>query len=463
MAPAVREAALVIVVSHRGPARFERRADGSFDTRPGSGGLATALTPILADRDDVVWIAAALSDDDRAAARAGAVHVGDTDLRLIDLDPHTHRLHRDLVSNGTLWFLHHGLFDLVRRPRFDQRFAEAWDAYTKVNRAFAEDVAEAAPERDVVLVQDYQLSVLPGMLAAARPDLRVVHFTHTPFCGPNSIRVLPDEAATALLDGLAVVPCGFHTERWARAFEACVREVRPDVRPRSFVSSLGPDPDALAREIEAPGTVAASGELDELVGDRQLVLRADRIDPSKNIVRGFLSFDLLLERSPELRERVVFVAMLHPSRQSMPEYQAYANEVATAAARVNERWATPDWTPVVLETQDDFSRTIAGFQRYDALLVNPVKDGLNLVAKEGPLCNTRDGVVCLSPDAGSFDELADGVLSAHPYDLIATADALHRALTMSTVERARRAAALKKVAAARTPADWLGDQLSAAG
>lgn len=453
----------MIVVSHRGPARFERRDDGGFDTYPGSGGLAAALTPLLADRQGTVWIAAALSDDDRAAARAGAAHVGAADLRLLVLDPRLHRLHLDLVSNGTLWFLLHGLFDLVRRPRFDLRFDEAWAAYESINRAFADAVAEVAQKSDVVLVQDYQLYLVPGMLRATRPDLRVVHFTHTPFCGPNSIRVLPERISTSLMESLAGSPSGFHTQRWASAFSASAREIGLVTPPETFVSSFGPDPHSLERELRAPATGEAAAELDELVGDRKLLLRSDRIEPSKNIVRGFLAYDLLLEMAPELRERVVFVAMLHPSRQSMPEYQAYANEVDTAAARVNARWATNDWTPIVVETRDDFHRTVAGYKRYDALLVNPVKDGLNLVAKEGPICNTRDGVLCLSPEAGSFDELADGVLAAHPYDLISTARALREAIEMPEPERGRRAAILRKAATARTPEDWLDDQLIAAG
>jgi len=233
--------------------------------------------------------------------------------------------------------------------------------------------------------------------------------------------------------------------------------------PDTFVSSLGPDPEALARELTAAPTSQAAAELDELVGDRKLLLRSDRIEPSKNIVRGFLAYDLLFESAPELRERVVFVAMLHASRQSMPEYQAYASEVDTTAARVNERWATSGWTPLVVETRDDFHRTVAGYRRYDVLLVNPLKDGLNLVAKEGPICNERDGVLCLSPEAGAFDELAEAALPAHPYDLVSTAGALRHAIEMPSSERARRAAILRTAAAARTPADWLDDQLTAAG
>ena len=453
----------MIVVSHRGPARFEALDDGQFDVYPGSGGLAAALTPLLVERDDATWIAACLGEGDRAATRAGATRVGAVDLRLLDLDAHTHRLHLDVISNGTLWYLHHGLFDLVHRPRFDSRWHEAWEAYEAVNRTFTEATAASADEGEVVLVQDYQLALVPGLLADARPDLHIVHFTHTPFCGPNSMRVLPEMPAAALIDSMARVPCGFHTDRWARAFASSVREIRADVEPRCFVSSLGPDPEALARELESDGVARAAADLDDIVGDRLLLLRTDRVEPAKNIVRGFFAYDLLLERSPELRERVVFVAMLHPSRTSMAEYQAYANEVDAAAARVNERWATASWTPVVVDSRDDFARTVAGYRRYDALLVNSVKDGLNLVAKEGPLCNVRDGVLCLSPEAGAFDELAGPALRAHPFDLVATADALREALAMPAEERRRRAEDLRLIASNRTPADWLGDQFTASG
>ena len=204
----------MIVVSNRGPFRFTPDRDGTFTPHLAGGGLASALRPLLVDPDlEATWIAAALGDGDRAAARAGAVHAPGVDLVLLDLDPEHARLHYDVVSNQTLWYLHHGMFDLVRQPRFDHRFRDAWDAYVAVNRAFAEAVAIRAPHGDVVRVQDYHLALVPGMVVSDRPDLRVAFFTHTPFCGPNSIRVLPTDVADALLRSMTAVPCGFHTER----------------------------------------------------------------------------------------------------------------------------------------------------------------------------------------------------------------------------------------------------------
>jgi trehalose 6-phosphate synthase len=314
-----------------------------------------------------------------------------------------------------------------------------------------------------VLVQDYQLALVPGILRGLRPDVRIAHFTHTPFCGPNSVRVLPTAAAIALCASMAAAPSGFHSARWASAYNASARVILgPDaaITP-SFVAPLGPDPAVLAAVAESDTTVAAAAELDELVGDRALLLRVDRIEPSKNIVRGFAAYDLLLSERAALRERVVFVARLNASRETMPEYVAYRASVEEAAARVNERHATASWDPVVLDERDDFPSTIAALQRYDVLLVNPIKDGLNLVAKEGPLLNDRDGVLCLSPEAGAWDELGDVALPAHPYDAAATAASLETALTMSKAQRSAHASGLRARAAARTPRDWLADQLAA--
>jgi len=456
----------VIVVSHRGPAKFVRADDGSFRARRGSGGLAGTLGRLLSGGADgpVGWVAAAMTDDDRTAVAAGATALPDIALELLALDPRQHRLHYDVVSNATLWFLHHGLFDLPRRPRFDERFREAWDAYVAVNRAFADRVVDTAPSGDIVLVQDYHLALVPGDLTARRPDLRVVHFTHTPFCGPNSIRVLPDDVGRAICESMATVPCGFHSRRWARAYEACLEVVLGDDHPRAatFAAPLGPDPTDLSDAMDSSEGRAALETLETHLGDRLLLLRSDRLEPSKNIVRGFLAFDYLLDRVPEWRERVVFVAMLNESRQGLPEYQAYRQEVEQAADRVNERWGRADWEPVVMDLRDDFPRSVAGYARYDALLVNPLKDGLNLVAKEGPMVNRRDGVVCLSPEAGAYDELGPAVLEAHPYDLDQTASALHTALAMPADVRREQAARLRDLASVHTPASWLQAQISAA-
>jgi trehalose 6-phosphate synthase len=450
----------MIVVSHRGPYRFEANGDGSYASERGAGGVASALGAVMEKSErDTTWIAAALSDGDRSAAESGSLDDLDIDLRLVALEPDLHAMHYDVVSNSVLWFLFHDLFDRIRRPRFDQRFREAWEAYKQVNSAFADVTADAAADGDVVLVNDYQLSLVGARLRTLRPDLHIVHFTHTPFCGPDDMRVLPSYAAHDLCSALACNPAGFHTTRWARAYHQSARDVlgrRAMIAP-TFAASLGVDVDALDAVAVGADTRAASNALDDTVGDRLVIARSDRIEPSKNIVRGFLAYDQLLDSRPGLRGRVVFVAMLYPSRQTLPEYLAYASEIEQVVSRVNDRWATRDWVPIVLDERDDFPRSIAAMQRYDVLLVNPIKDGLNLVAKEGPAVNRRDGLLCLSREAGAFDELRTAAIAIHPYDLDQAAGALDRALATPLDERAAMATRLRTLATARTPADWIAD------
>ncbi|MGH9037671.1 MAG: trehalose-6-phosphate synthase, partial [Acidimicrobiia bacterium] len=314
-------------------------------------------------------------------------------------------------------------------------------------------------------VQDYQLALVPGALRKIRPDLTLVHFTHTPFCGPEGIRVLPEVVASELCASMAAVPAGFHTRRWVRNYAASAAEVLGSSAAVTapFVAALGPDPADLVEAAASPEGQSAAARFTEMVGDRAVVVRVDRLEPSKNIVRGFAAYDLLLEAHPQYRGRVVFVALAYPSRENLPEYLAYRQEVEQAAGRVNERWGTADWQPVILDTNDDYPTSIAALGGYDVLMVNAVRDGLNLVSKEGPLLNRRGGVLCLSRGAGSFDELGPGAVEIHAFDVLQGASALHTALSMPAAERAARAQQLKELAGARTPALWLEDLLAHAG
>jgi trehalose 6-phosphate synthase len=451
----------IVVVSNRGPVSFVREPDGSFTAKRGAGGLVSSLAPLI-EGTGAEWIAAAVSDDDRAAAARGMVDAAGFRLLTLPLDVDDYRMAYDVVSNATLWFLHHGLYDLPRRPRFDRYWREAWEGYRRVNGAFADAVVETAPRDAVVLVQDYHLALVGAHLRERRPDLHAVHFTHTPFCGPNSIRVLPEYAAEELLSGMAAYDaCGFHATRWARAFAACCNEVLGRA-PRTYVSPIAPDAADLRRVAESDAAAAAGRDLDARVGDHRMILRVDRIELSKNLLRGFLAFDDLLREHPEWRERVVFFAFVYPSRVDLAEYQSYRQEVEGLVGRINAEWGTARWTPILLDTDDDFPRSVAALARYDVLLVNPVKDGLNLVAKEGPLLNEKDGVLLLSREAGAWEELHDVAVGLNPFDVSATADLLHEALSIDEHERRLRAAALRLKAGGRTPRDWLDDQLRAA-
>ena len=452
----------IVIVSNRGPLSFRPGDGGELVARRGAGGLVSGLAPLVIDTD-TTWIAAAMSDGDRAAAARGVVEAEGFRTRLLAIDPATYRMAYDVVCNATLWFLYHGLFDLARRPRFDHRFAEAWDAFRAVNATFADAVVAEAPEGAIVLVQDYHLALLGPLVRDRRPDLRTVHFSHTPFAPPELLRVLPDRYRLELLEGMAGHDaCGFHTRRWAEEFAAGCADAGIDAAT-PFVAPLAPDPDDIGAVAASPACVRAGAELDRILGDRMLITRVDRIELSKNLLRGFHAFDDLLDRYPEWRERVVFGAFVYPSREGLPEYLAYRQEVESLIERVNGRWRAPGWEPILADLSDDFPRSVAALRRADVLLVNPIRDGLNLVAKEGPLVNDRDGLVALSPEAGVWDELAGAVRRVHPYDVAGTADVLAAALATPPIERAAEAAELRRRAGLRRPVDWLADQLGAAG
>jgi trehalose 6-phosphate synthase len=447
----------VIVVSHRGPVSFQRAADGTFGARRGAGGVVSALAPLLRDRDDATWIAAAIGDEDRAAVAAGAVDVPGLRVQLLALDPETHRRHYDVISNNILWFCFHGLFDSAREPVFDAALHEAWEAYRAVNRSFAEAVAETAAPGEVVLVQDLQLLLVAGFLAELRPDVAVTHFTHTPFGSPSELALLPDAIAGEIFASLTAAPAGFHTEHWVHAFRLCLAERPAHVSSDAFAATFGPDAPSLHEVAAGDAAARAGAHLADRIGDRRSIVRTDRLELSKNIVRGFLAFDELLATRPEWRERVSFVAMLNPSRESLEVYRDYRAAVEQCAADVNERWGHGDWEPIIVDTRDDFPRSVAALQLADVLLVNPVRDGLNLVAMEGPLLNERDAVLCLSREAGAFDLLRDHSVEVHPFDVSQTATALDAALSMDAGERATHASALRETALAHPADRWLDE------
>ncbi len=457
----------VVVVSNRGPLSF--RMEGDEPVPAGTaGGLAGTLYRLLVGTG-ATWVASAMGEADRRAAAAGLMAVGGLRVVTLEPEPDVYRMAYDVVSNASLWFAHHHLFDLPRRPRPDRRWTEAWDAYRTFNRQFADQVAAEAPEGAAVLVQDYHLSLLGSMLAGSRPDLRTVHFSHTPFADPNMLRCLPDRAVGELLSGMAGFgACGFHTARWEAAFRAAFADptlaalAGTDTPPLTFVVPLGPSPDVLADQAASPAVAAARQRLDRELGDRKVVVRVDRVELSKNLLRGLWAFEELLEVHPRWRGEVTMLALAYPSRQGLAEYLAYRAEVEHTVDRINGAWGGGDWTPVVLDVADDLDRSMAALTRYDVLLVNPVRDGLNLVAKEGPLVNTTAGVVVLSREAGAWEELSGAAVGVNPFDVGGTAEALVQALEMDADERARRAGSLRSTVRAQTAADWLHRQLEVA-
>jgi trehalose 6-phosphate synthase len=313
------------------------------------------------------------------------------------------------------------------------------------------------------------------MLAELRPDIRIAHFSHTPWAPADYYRMLPDAIGRELLDGmLGADHAGFLCQRWADAFLDCCEQFldarvdreRQTVSYRGHVTGvgvhpLGVDGAELAARGAEPDIQARMASLAESAGARKLIVRVDRTELSKNIVRGLHAYRQLLTVYPQWRGQVVHVAFAYPSRHDLPEYREYTASVQRLARQIVDDFGTQEWDPLILGVNDDFPRSLAAYRLADVLLVNPIRDGMNLVAKEGPILSDRGCALVLSREAGAAAELGDDALLINPYDVTGTADALHQALIMPGAERARRSKALAKAAAANPPARWFADQLAA--
>ena len=474
----------LIVVSNRGPVTFGRGPSGERTARRGGGGLVTALRGLVS-RHEVTWIASAITDEDRrVAAESGdrpledSVPGGQTyQLRLVSHDPEAYDRFYNVIANPTLWFLHHYLFELGTSPVIDDALWQAWDdGYVAVNRGFARAVLdELTRDSDAcVYFHDYHLYLAPGLVRAQAPDALLAQFVHVPWPQADYWRVLPERIRRELHNGvLANDLVSFHTDRWRQNFfQSCEEILRGAVELSSDVVRHG-DRDVVVRVAPLsadPSEFDALAESDAVLEEEAriarsrpelLVLRVDRTDPSKNIVRGFRAFELMLAAHPELHGRVAMLALLDPSRQDIPEYAEYLRAIESSAHSLNARFGKPGWLPVDLQVQDNFPQAVAAYKQYDVLLVNAVFDGMNLVAKEAPLVNTRDGVLVLSENTGAHEELSPWALAVNPFDVSEQADAIHRALTMAGPERRRRRDAICDQVREHDLDAWIELQLAA--
>jgi trehalose 6-phosphate synthase len=419
----------LILVSNRGPVTFDRARDGARVERRGGGGLVTALRGLRAHHD-VTWVAAATTDEDRVVAQEGSGEVS-----FVTPEADAYHGYYNVVANPMLWFIQHGLWGRARRPSLDRAFHEAWRQYEQVNRLFAERVVYELDNRPgaTVFFHDYHLYLAPRFVRDARPEARLAHFVHIPW--QVDWTVLPESMRREVHEGLlANDVVAFHAERWARNFRASCAEVTGGCGETHVTHhGISIDPAEFDELAVSPDVEWEEQRILERRPEK-LVVRVDRTDPSKNIVRGFEAFGVLLDSHPEWRGRVRMLALLDPSRQAIPEYVEYLAAVEEVVERVNGRHPGA----IELRVADNFPQSVAAYKQYDVLLVNAVYDGMNLVAKEGPLVNTRDGVLVLSENAGAHEELAEWAVTVNPFDVWGQAEALHEALSLDAPERRRR-------------------------
>jgi trehalose 6-phosphate synthase len=472
----------LVIVSNRGPAQFERDADGKREVRRGGGGLVTALTGLVSHRR-ALWVASAMTDEDVAVAVEADGEPVEVELDgvsydvcMVESDSLAYDRFYNVIANPILWFIQHYLWDLSNAPDIRREEADAWEfGYRVVNDDIAQAVLRviADQERPLVMFHDYHLYTCPAVLRAQRPDAFLQHFVHIPWSQPDSWRILPAAWREEIYRGLLANDIiGFHTTAYCRNFLHCcseLMELEVDFERGAVLHSgretwvraypLGIDAQRLER-------AAASAEVgayeEELLRRRRdhLILRVDRADLSKNVLRGFTAFDVFLQEHPEFRERVTFIAHLQPSRQDVPEYAEYLERIEALVAVINHRHGTTDWMPIDLRIYENFPEAVARYKHFDLLMVNSIFDGMNLVAKEAPAINTRNGVIMLSENTGSHEELGDCTLTVNPFDIQEQADTIHRALTMSADERELRATRLREIVRERDPGVWISEQLA---
>ncbi len=470
----------LIIASNRGPLEFQVQPDGSLQAQRGGGGMVTALMA-AARFVAATWVAAAMTDGDRRAAEEAdgqLLKVPDLDIyvRFVVVPRTVYQRHYYVFCNPLLWFIQHYMWNTPRTPNIGRAVYEAWDSgYVLMNEAIAQAIVEEArddAEPPYVLLQDYHLYLAPALIRREMPDATILHFTHIPWPGPRYWGVLPEFMRRTIHEDLAAADIvGFQTTSDVRNFlhgcesmlkGAVIDYQRRVVTFRGHVTHvynypISVDAAGLLEFAQSPEVARYREEIRPLLAERTIV-RVDRAEPSKNIIRGLRVLELLLERYPEFRGRLRLLQFLVPSRSELGVYQTYTDEVFELVDSINDHFGDLDWQPIHVFYENNYGQAIAGMSLYDVLLVNPIIDGMNLVSKEGPLVNKGDGVLVLSELAGSHEQLGEYALTVCPTDLEGTVRALHEALTMPLDERRRRAAALKRLVQEEDITFWLERQ-----
>jgi trehalose 6-phosphate synthase len=475
----------LIIASNRGPVTLHKSENGEQQFQRGSGGLVTALSG-LAKSVEARWIACALTDEDRTWGE-GTVPFGEGDEKIwvqFLMPPEAaYDGYYNVIANPLLWFLQHSMWNFFREPTIDRTTWQHWDnGYVAVNKLFAKAIAwqiSSTPRQALVMLQDYHLYLAPRFIRSivrSKSRYTLMHFIHIPWPGAEDWGYLPSKMRRSILEGLCAVDLlGFQTRddglNFIRTCESYLLGASVNYRHgrvwfrnhttqvRDFPISI--DVDALKQLAGSPAVEEYRNQFLQNLGDQRIILRVDRIEPSKNIVRGFHAFDEMLELHPEHRGKVRFLALLVPSRLAVAEYGSYLDECMGVAGRINAKYGQGEWEPVRILVGENYARAVAGMQIYDVLLVNSIADGMNLVAKEGPMVNRRNGVVVLSERTGACQQLETGALVISPLDVYSTAEALHQALTMPVEKRQARAERIQRVVETQDINNWFCQQLAA--
>lgn len=478
----------IIMASNRGPVEFQVNQEGNLQARRGSGAIVTAFSQLLQEFE-FSWVANAMGDGDRRALDAFENKAIPSPLpsqkghvRFVVTPRRTYHKFYNIVCNPLLWFLQHNMWSSPYTPNVDSTVTDAWtNGYVLVNEAIAASVLDEIKQdsngnskENIVIVQDYHMYLVSEIVRKNSPDSFIYHYVHIPWPDVRSWQLIPEFMRESIFRSLCSNDLvGFQSERDVYNFLDCCRSFIKDavinyddksVKTNKHVTFAKVYPLSInlneVRNIaKAPRATEFSEKISGYLRDHNIV-RVDRTEPNKNITRGFRAYGKMLERHPELRERVVFLAFLVPSRTHVKQYERYQDEINNIVDNINKTYGNPEWMPIRVFSENNYAQAMAGLKVYDTLLVNPLVDGTNLVTKEGPVVNDKNGVIVLSETSSTFDELQDGVLSVSPADIEGTEQALYRSVTMSLSERQDRSKALLDIIEKNDVDAWLRIQFT---
>ncbi len=462
----------LVIVSNRLPLSFEKGPDG-LRAKQSSGGLVTALEPLLREHGGI-WVGTASTEQDPRHAEHIRKELAELSrehhyrYEPLILSPEEHAKFYEGFSNEIIWPLFH---DLQSRCNFDPTY---WDCYLKVNARFAESVSAVARKDSLIWINDYQLMQVAPILRQQQPDARLVFFLHIPFPPPDIFEKLP--WARQVLEGLlAHTLVGLQTARDVANFIACLRSFLPHItitkrsgdirtiRHDGRQTTVGAFPISIdfqdfERGSDADDVRRRSATLRSHLGKEMVtILGIDRLDYTKGIPERLKAFALFLRQHPELHRKTSLIQIVVPSRESIPGYQVLKAEIERLVAQVNGEFAEPGWVPInYIHRSLPRTELLALYRTSRVAFITPLKDGMNLVAKEYCACrHENDGVLILSKFAGAATELKHGSLLVNPYDQSAVADALAQASTMDEPEQRRRMTRLRNQVRKSDLAAWL--------
>ena len=472
----------LIVASNRGPLEYHLSPEGQLQPRRGSGAIVTALNSLI-QNFEFTWVANAMGEGDRRAQGEAEDSSIQSPLpkqrvsaRYVLTPRRMYHKFYNIFCNPLLWFLQHSMWSSAYTPNIDSTVHDTWaTGYTPVNRAFADailaEAADGAPP--IVMVNDYHLYLVPGMVRKDIPDALIYHNIHIPWPSVRTWQLLPIYIRNEICESLCASDIvAFQTQWDVRSFLECCEAFVPDAqadyanntvtfnghttRVRTYPSSID------VEEVRAIGNSQRAQDYLTRIGEftaKHTIVRVDRAEPNKNIIRGFRAYQTMLESHQELKDEVTFLAFLVPSRTHIKQYERYMEEIEALVRQINLTHGNPNWKPVHVFSENNYTQAIAGLKLYDTLIVNPVVDGMNPVAKEGPIVNTQNGVLVISEGSSAFDQLREGALAVSPADIEGTAQALYHAITMSTEERVRRSTTLVESIEREDSVQWLITQL----